>query len=144
MPKIYRWVDADRTTITDGEGKYIPVDPNNRDYVEIVTNNEQIRDPEVLVSAENIKKEAERRIIKRTESADLFRSIIKQLNSNMRYLELLEKRIDGHTLTGKELSDLTRCKALNRDITEIYEISNELEQNITEDFKSDKHWSKKN
>jgi len=90
----------------------------------------------------SVKDEAQRRIIARTGASDFQSCITKQLNAQMRALELTRKQVSGETLSGAEVAEAAALQALADDIKALRGCSNALEAMtpIPDDFADDAHW----
>jgi len=96
---------------------------------------------QVVVTADTVRAEAQRRIIALTGAADLQSCIIKQLNAQMRATELVNKRALGVPLSQAEEGEAAALVALADGIKAIRARSNELEADPPADYADDIHWS---
>lgn len=92
------------------------------------------------ITADDVRNEAQRRIIIATGARDLLHCMIRQSNANMRANELNDKRISGANLTDDELIEAEALRALAAVIKKIRLASNEMEANPPEDYQSDYRW----
>jgi hypothetical protein len=94
------------------------------------------------LSAQDVKMEAQRRIIALTGAGDLQSCLIKQLNANMRANEMNDKRVSGDTLTPEEEAEATALRGLADGIKAIRAASNVIEamSPIPDDFADDSYW----
>lgn len=101
-----------------------------------------LAEEEAKARAQAVKAEAQRRIILRTGASDLQSCITKQLNAQMRALELTRKQVSGSTLSSGELAEAAALQALADDIKALRACSNTLEtmSPIPADFADDAHW----
>jgi hypothetical protein len=95
---------------------------------------------QLVVTADMIRTEAQRRIIALTGAADLQSCLIKQLNAQMRATELVNKRALGAVLSEAEEIEAAALQALADGIKAIRAASNELEADPPQDYADDAHW----
>ncbi|MGE5266094.1 MAG: hypothetical protein ACM3L9_01895 [Deltaproteobacteria bacterium] len=147
IPRFWFWiVGSDETRAWSGQtGSYVTEWNPNR--VTRIATEEELS--EVLrrygmqgpyISADDIRAEAQRRIIALVGASDLQSCIIKQLNANMRANELNDLR---HTrpLTKEETTEEEALRQLAANIKAIRARSNTLELAPPADFIADQHWS---
>lgn len=93
----------------------------------------------IPVQPQEIKAEAQRRIVAMTGATDLQSCIVKQLNALMRATELANKQ---HTsqLTEAEQAEAAQLQLLADTIKAVRAKSNEIEQAPPSDFTDDAHW----
>lgn len=92
------------------------------------------------VLAQDIKSEAQRRIISLVGAPDINACIIKQLNALMRATELSNKK-HAAALTEQEQSEAATLQNMADWIKFIRARSNELEMTLPADYTNDIHWS---
>lgn len=95
---------------------------------------------QLVVTADMIRAEAQRRIVALTGAADLQSCLIKQLNAQMRATELVNKRALGAVLSEAEEIEAAALQALADGIKAIRAASNELEADPPQDYADDAHW----
>lgn len=95
----------------------------------------------VPVTAEDVRAEAQRRIISLTGAVNFNGCVIKQMNALMRATELANKRASGETLTEAEETEAAALQAMATGIKTIRAFSNALEDAPPPDFASDAHWN---
>lgn len=95
------------------------------------------------VSVNDVKAEAQRRIISLTGAPDLQSCLIKQLNANMRANELNDKRLSGSELNTEEAAEAAALRGLAESIKSIRAVSNVIEamSPIPADFSDDAYWA---
>jgi len=96
--------------------------------------------PVVVLTADDVRDEAQRRIIALTGATSLIETIIKQSNANMRANELNDKRLNGETLTVQEQAEADGLRALAGAIKAIRAASNVMEPNPPANFTDDNNW----
>ena len=96
--------------------------------------------PPLPPNADDVRKEAQRRIISLTGASDLMGCLIKQHNANMRATELNDKRISGGTLDAQELAEADALRSLASAIKAIRAASNLMEDNPPPDYADDGRW----
>jgi hypothetical protein len=93
-----------------------------------------------LVTAADVRAEAQRRIIRLTGAADLNGCIIRQLNASMRATELVNKKATGGTLSAAEQAEEAALLALAAGIKAIRSASNAMEGAPPADYRNDHRW----
>jgi hypothetical protein len=91
------------------------------------------------LTANDVRAEAQRRIIALVSATDLMSSLIKQLNANMRANELNDI-MHTRDLTAEETAEATALRSLATQIKAIRAASNVLEPNPPADFSDTKYW----
>lgn len=92
------------------------------------------------VVADDVRAEAQRRIIALTGATSLDGCLIKQLNALMRGTELVNKRASGGTLTAEEEAEAAALQAMADAVKAIRAASNAMESNPPSDYASDERW----
>lgn len=93
------------------------------------------------VTSDDVRAEAQRRIIALCGARDFSGCLIKQLNAAMRATELVNKRASGGTLTDAETVEAAALQAMADGIKAIRAKSNILEVSMPPDFAADVHWN---
>ena len=93
-----------------------------------------------VVTADDVRAEAQRRIVSLTGAADLTSCLIKQLNANMRANELNDKRVSGGSLTAGEETEAAALRALADAIKAIRAASNAMEDTPPADYAANNRW----
>lgn len=93
-----------------------------------------------LVTADDIRAEAQRRIIALTGASDLDTCMIRQLNALMRAAELTNKRVAGLALTDDEEEEAAALQALADAIKAIRAASNAMEASPPDDYLDAARW----
>jgi hypothetical protein len=93
-----------------------------------------------LVTAADVRAEAQRRIIVLTGAADLNGCLVRQLNALMRATELTNKVASGSKWSASEAAEAARLEALAAAIKAVRAASNLLEPEPPADYTSDAHW----
>lgn len=93
-----------------------------------------------LIAADQVRAEAQRRIIALTGATSLIETIVKQSNANMRANELNDKRLSGETLTTAEQAEADALRSLADAIKAIREASNVMEANPPANYADDENW----
>lgn len=96
--------------------------------------------PPLLPTADDVRAEAQRRIMLLTGASDLQSTIIKQLNAQMRASELTFKLATGVALSEAEQAEAAALQAMAAGIKAIRAASNVLEPSPPVDFRNDTHW----
>lgn len=91
------------------------------------------------ISADDVRAEAQRRIMALVGATTLDGCIIKQLNANMRANELNDIRHDREWTSG-EAAEAAALRGLANQIKAIRVASNVLEPSPPANFKADEHW----
>lgn len=91
------------------------------------------------VSADDVRAEAQRRIIALVGAPDLTSCMIKQMNANMRANELNDIQ-HSRELTAEEAAEANALRSLATQIKSIRAASNVLEPNPPQDYTDDKYW----
>lgn len=138
----YRYATADHALIIeDATGRCIPANPQNRDYAALVAAQTPIAayvPPEP--TAQDVRAEAQRRIIALTGTADLAGCIVKQLNASMRASELINIKASGGTLTAEQTAEAAALQAMADAIKAVRAASNVIEPAPPADFTDDSYW----
>jgi hypothetical protein len=94
------------------------------------------------VPIEDVKAEAQRRIIALTGKSNLQDCMIKQFNALMRAGQLTDKRVSGAALTAEEEAEADTLRAMADRVKAIRAASDALEAStpIPADYAADKHW----
>lgn len=92
-------------------------------------------------TADDIRAEAQRRIVTLTGARDLQSSMAKQLNALMRATELTNAKASGVTLSPEEEAEAAALQAIADRIKVIRAASNRLEASLPVDFRDDRHWA---
>jgi hypothetical protein len=92
------------------------------------------------VEAEDIKKEAERRIIAACGARDLEDCRTKQLNALMQAASLNNQLALGQQLSAEEMAEASMLAGLSAKIEAIRKRSDELEASLPKNFWEDSHW----
>lgn len=131
-PLVQEWPEFDRTTHQAGN----PVDAIEPDRIRrtwpVVP-----RQP----TADDVRAEAQRRIIAATGAASFEACIVKQMNALMRATELANKRAAGGTLTDAETAEAAALQGLADQIKALRAKSNAMEGNPPADYRSDSRWA---
>ena len=91
-------------------------------------------------TADDVRAEAQRRIIALTGTSDLIACMIKQSNANMRANEFNDKRLRGEKLTAAEDAEAAALRSLADKIKAIRVASNVMEPAPPADYKADSRW----
>lgn len=91
-------------------------------------------------SADDVRAEAQRRIVELVGARDLNGCLVKQLNMQMRATELTSKRALGQELTADELAEAARLQAAADAIKAIRAASNAMEAAPPDDYASNGRW----
>jgi hypothetical protein len=91
------------------------------------------------VSINDVRAEAQRRIIALVGAPDLTSCMIKQMNANMRANELNDIQ-HSRELTAEEAAEANALRSLATQIKSIRAASNVLEPNPPPDYADDKYW----
>lgn len=137
-----RWADPQRSKILgDWFGEEVieitPM-PGVRLYDKLVEDGTAIA--ACAPSADDVRAEAQRRIIALTGATDFNGCIVKQLNASMRAIEITDKRVSGALLTPAEEKEAAALQAFADRIKAIRAASNAMEPNPPSDFTSDERW----
>ncbi len=92
------------------------------------------------VSIEDVRAEAQKRIIALTGTQDIIGCLIKQHNAQMRATELTLIKAEGGTWTAEQAAEAAALQSLALQIKAIRAASNVLEPNPPQDFTDDKYW----
>ena len=92
-------------------------------------------------SADDIRREAQRRIIVLVGARDFDDCVVKQLNATMRAVFLTDKRLNGGTLTPTEEAEAQALRNLKAAIDGIRDKSNALEATLPIDYQNDTYWT---
>lgn len=91
-------------------------------------------------TADDVRREAQRRIMALMGARDLEHCLIKQLNANMRANEINDKRVSGGALTAAEDAEAGLLRSMAAAVKAIRAASNVLEPSPPADYADDKHW----
>lgn len=91
-------------------------------------------------TAEDVRAEAQRRIIALTGATTLTGCMIKQLNANMRANELNNTLATGGTLSAAEAAEASALQAMATAVKAIRAASNVIEAAPPTDYRDDSHW----
>lgn len=93
-------------------------------------------------SAQDVKAEAQRRIIALTGATSFEACIIKQMNALMRATELTNKKASGEALTDSERGEALALQSVADAIKGVRQKSNEIEllEPIPANYRDDTHW----
>ena len=96
----------------------------------------------VVITADQVKAEAQRRIIALTGKPTLQDCMIKQFNALMRAGQLTDKRVNGGTLTAEEETEAATLRGLADKVKAIRSASDviELIRPIPFDYADNRHW----
>jgi hypothetical protein len=126
------------------DGASIPTDPRNPDYADFVrwteSGNAPIPYSKPPPTAEDVRAEAQRRIIVLTGTQDIIGCLIKQHNAQMRATELTLIQAQGGTWTAEQAAEAAALQSLALQIKAIRAASNVLEPNPPQDYTDDKYW----
>jgi len=100
---------------------------------------QRIANPVPTVS--QIKAEAQRRIIGLTGATDIIGCLTKQLNAQMRAIELTLIKASGGVWTSEQEAEAASLQALSDSIKAIRAKSNELENSLPANFTNDAIWA---
>lgn len=90
-------------------------------------------------TADDVRAEAQRRIIARTGTKTFDACLVRQLNAQMRALELTRLEI-ARPLSASEQSEAAALQTLADDIKAIRAASNAMEGTLPVDYADDQHW----
>ncbi len=90
--------------------------------------------------ADDVREEAQRRIITLTGTQDIIGCLIKQHNAQMRATELTLIQAQGGTWTAEQAAEAAALQSLALQIKAIRAASNVLEPNPPADYTDDKYW----
>lgn len=138
----YKFVDPEHSLIQCSDGRFIPCDLDNETYLKIVKEQLFIEPwVESTPTVEDVKMEAERRIIVLCGASDLQKALVKQMNMNMRASQLNDIRHDRE-LTPSEKTEAEALKAFAQCVSQIRSASNEIEAMsiIPNDYRDDARW----
>lgn len=119
----------------DGEGAYI--------YIwlsELPQPTAQTLEQAPLFHANDVRAEAQRRIISLVGAADIVGCLIKQHNAQMRATELTLIKAAGGSWTPEQAAEAAALQSMADQIKAIRAASNVLEPNPPSDFTDDSHW----
>ncbi len=106
----------------------------------IATWQQALSPPTPLPTANDVRAEAQRRIIRLVGATDITGCLIKQLNASMRATELTNKIATGGTLTTDEAAEAAALKGLADAIKAIRAASNAMEAEPPADYAADGRW----
>ena len=139
------YTDAERaalSAVVDGVRMWIPCDPRNRHYREVLDRGIEVAPFARAPSFADVKAEAQRRIIALTGKTTLQDCMIKQFNALMRAGQLTDKRVNVGALTAEEETEAARLRALADQIKAIRAASDAIEamSPIPADYAADSRW----
>lgn len=91
-------------------------------------------------SVDDVRAEAQRRIIALSGATTLEGALVKQMNAQMRASEIINKKLGGETLTAEEQAESIALQAFADKIKTIRKSSNLMESDPPEDFLDDSRW----
>jgi hypothetical protein len=95
-----------------------------------------------LTTVDDVRREAQRRIIAFTGTADIIGCLIKQHNAQMRATELTLIKATGGTWTPEQASEAAALQAMADAVRAIRAASNVLEATLPPDYSDDRFWPK--
>lgn len=93
------------------------------------------------LSADDVRRECQRRIFLLMGVDSMEKCVIKQLNANMRANQLNDKRARGETLTAQEEATAASLRALAAEVQRLRDCSNVMEPDPPGDYMHDSRWS---
>jgi hypothetical protein len=96
--------------------------------------------PPAPTTADDVRAEAQRRIIEATGATDLTSCLIKQLNALMRATALNDKRLASGSLSEAEEVEAAALRALSVHIEKIRAASSALETDVPNDYTDGAYW----
>lgn len=143
---MYLWANSRQSTVLRlSDGASIPIDEANADYAEVrrwVAAGHTIAAYETPApTADDVRAEAQRRIIALTGATDLNGCLVRQMNALMRGTEIANKRAMGLELTPGEIAEAGALQAMADAIKAIRAASNMLEAEPPTDYADDGYWS---
>lgn len=99
------------------------------------------RQEPVPVTADDVRREAQRRIIALTGATTLEGCLIKQLNASMRATTLVNKKASAIALTEAEQQEAAALEAFAAAIEHIRVKSNAMEGSPPADYRDDSNWA---
>lgn len=149
-PFMWHWIVADTRpgeVWSSADGGYIPAGAAQEGRVTRIASEAELSDvlrPYGLqgpyVSADDVRAEAQRRIIAAVGARDINGCYTKQLNALMRATELTNKRALGEALSSAETAEAAALQAVADKVKAIRAASNVLEPAPPADFAADSHW----
>lgn len=124
----------------DGDVQYHGLTEAQEAILQAVINAHDPLVPNLEIRIEEIKGEAQRRIIALFEAPDFQASATKQMNTLKRATALLYKQGSGGGLTADELAEMASLNQLGEKIDAIRAASNELETTLPDNFTDDQYW----
>lgn len=97
-------------------------------------------DDQPAAAADDVREEAQRRIIALMGARSLNDCLIKQLNAQMRASKLVNKRALGQALTVPETAEAAALEQMATKIEAIRAASNVMEPSPPDDLEDDAHW----
>lgn len=137
-----RWGNRDQTTVVADIGgipTVVRAMPGLQLYDHIV--GEGIKIAPYQPTADDVRAEAQRRVIGLMRASDFNSCIVKQLNATMRATELTNKVALGAELTPAEAAEAQQLQAMVAAIKVIRACSNAMEANPPADFAADARWA---
>jgi hypothetical protein len=101
---------------------------------------ERLPESWIELTADDVRAEAQRRIIELVGVSDITACLVKQMNSQMRATELTNKIASGLQLTAAEQAEAAALQALAGAIKAIRAASNALEANPPADYTDNSYW----
>jgi hypothetical protein len=92
------------------------------------------------ISADDVRTEAQRRIIALTGTTDIVGCLIKQHNAQMRATELTLIKATGGTWTAEQAAEAAALQGMANAIKAIRAASNVLEATLPANYEEDIHW----
>lgn len=129
-----------RPVFYEGEG---PLEETILELTQVrVVRSEPPLPPPYVLSAVDVRTEAQRRIIELMGARDFEHCLVKQLNANARAVALTDKRVLGNVLTPEEEIEAQALRDMKTAIDAIRAKSNILESwnPVPEDYAADAYW----
>lgn len=141
---MYQWGKDQATVLRLADGASVPVDARNAAYNDFVRWMEAGNQPAPYVSpqptSDEVRTEAQRRIIVLTGTHDIIGCLTKQHNAQMRATELTLIKASGGEWTAEQAAEAAALQALADKIKAIRAASNVLEPNPPQDYTDEKYW----
>lgn len=143
---MYKFMNAKNTAILADDGRVIPVSVANMDYQDVlawVAAGNVVADyVPPPITADDVRAEAQRRIIALTGQKDIIGCLIRQHNAQMRATELTLIQAQGGTWTEAEAAEAAALQGLADAIKAIRVASNAIEvmDPIPADYANDSRW----
>lgn len=126
------------------DGASIPPDPRNADYQHFIGWVEAGNTPEPYTppqpTADDVRAEAQRRIIALTGTTEIIGCLTKQHNAQMRATELTIILAMGGTWTPEQAAEAAALQAMANAVKAIRAASNVLEPNPPADYADNQYW----